>query len=196
MLLPPGVTFLRCQAGASCSAFGSTVTVAYGSLPVNGSKTIQLIAKTNVSLNNQTVSLVASVTSRNNDPNLGDNTTGAGFSVSGIVPFVVDPPDAFDFGDAGVGQSVSKDITITANNLVDIQLVLLPADGVSANVFSFASGTTTRFTLRNNTRTFTVVFTPDSANTLTSQVDIVSSGFAQTITLQGQGTAASQKTRR
>jgi hypothetical protein len=214
--LPPGVKFVRCQAGSrslvagfsgapvladqttpagtltTCSVSGSTVTISSPSLPAGSAIAIQVLAGVATSLNNTSPIIQATVQSATNDPNAGNNSSANSFDVLGVQAFFVNPA-TLDFGSAPVGNNTTQTLVVMpGSQTVQITLTLVPDVGISATVFAINLPNPT-FPLSGSPQSVPVVFQPDTSGSETGVLEIKGSTTNQTqvvdIPLQGQGTS-------
>jgi hypothetical protein len=213
--LPPGVTFVRCQAGpllglafglsgapvleeqatpgstsATCSVSGSTVTVFSSSLAAGSAITLQVLASVATSLNNTSPTIRATIQSATNDPNVGNNATANSFDVLGVQAFFVNPAN-LNFGSVQVGNNNTQTLVVMpGSQVVQVTLTLVPDSGISANVFSVNLGNP-NFPLDKSPQSIPVVFQPDTSGPETGVLEIKGSTANQTqvvsISLQGLG---------
>jgi hypothetical protein len=191
--LPPGVTFVRCQSdspGLSCSASGSTVTVASALLAAGSNLAVQVLAATASSIGTGGLNLTITLNSATNNTN-PNNKIQAFSNTGGILAFTLDAL-ILDFGSAQPGQSITKSLTIKPNQPVSLNLTLTPDNGVSPNVFALAPGVDPNPNLDANPATISLVFQPQNAGQVGGTLDVVAKDLGQTISssLEGEGTAA------
>jgi uncharacterized protein (TIGR03437 family) len=208
LTLPSGVNFLQCRARVPCTLTRNTVLIVYPTMGL-GQELSYVVVRTapnafgpNVRMAPRQASsglvFTVTVTSDTTDTQGANNTATDTLQGGGTPPYDPDKMD-INFGSVQVGHSNPVNLTITARALeVDFQQdpSITSASGDPIPQFRFSMPPSTKPLGAMQSRTYQLIFSPDSAATFNGQLLIFAAGqgnvnpFPLTITLTGQGVAA------